>query len=127
MNEDHLKIESYRDLIVWKKSIVLIKQIYFITQTFPANEKFGLVSQMRRACVSIPSNIAEGHARRTTADYVRFISMSEGSLAELDTQLIVSIELSFCTKDETKEIFLLMSEIRKMLNALRRTLLAKIN
>jgi len=127
MNEDHLKIESYRDLIVWKKSIVLIKQIYFITQTFPANEKFGLVSQMRRACVSIPSNIAEGHARRTTADYVRFISMSEGSLAELDTQLIVSIELSFCTKDQTKEIFLLMSEIRKMLNALRRTLLAKIN
>ncbi len=127
MNEDKGKVEGYRDLIVWQKSIVLVKQVYQLTQNFPDDEKFGLVSQMRRAAVSIPSNIAEGQARRTTGDYVRFVSIAEGSLAELDTQLIVAIELSFCTRIQTKEVFLLMVEIRKMLNALRRSLMSKVN
>ena len=127
MHEDKGKVEGYRDLIVWQKSIVLVKQIYQLTQNFPDDEKFGLISQMRRAAVSIPSNIAEGQARRTTGDYVRFVSIAEGSLAELDTQLIVAIELSFCTRIQTKEIFLIMVEIRKMLNALRRSLMSKIN
>ena len=127
MHEDKAKVEGYRDLIVWQKSIALVKQIYQLTQNFPNDEKFGLVSQMRRAAVSIPSNIAEGQARRTTGDYVRFVSIAEGSLAELDTQLIVAIELSFCTRIQTKEIFLIMVEIRKMLNALRRSLMSKIN
>lgn len=121
------KVESYRDLTVWQKSIVLVRQIYQLTQDFPADEKFGLTPQMRHAAISVPSNIAEGQARRTAGDYVRFISMAEGSLAELDTQLILSIELSYCTKTQTKEIFLQMSEIRKMLNALRISLMSKIN
>lgn len=82
---------------------------------------------MRRAVVSIPSNIAEGQARRTTGDYVRFVSTAEGSLAELETQLIIAIELNFCSKAETENCFVLMVEIRKMLNALRRTLMNKIN
>ena len=82
---------------------------------------------MRRASVSIPSNIAEGQARRITGDYVRFVSMGEGSLAELDTQLILSIEPSYCAKTQTREIFLTMIEVRKMLNALRLNLMAKIN
>lgn len=82
---------------------------------------------MRRAVVSIPSNIAEGHARRTTPDYIRFVSTSEGSLAELETQLIIAIELNFCNKEETEAIFSLMLEIRKRLNALRRSLLNKLN
>ncbi len=111
MDEDKAKVEGYRDLIVWQKSITLVKQIYQLTQNFPDDEKFGLISQMRRAAISIPSNIAEGQARRTTGDYVRFVSIAEGSLAELDTQLIVAIELSFCTKIQTKEIFSLMVEI----------------
>jgi four helix bundle protein len=89
---------SYKNLIVWQKSIQLVKQIYKITQNFSPDEKFGLVSQMRRAGVSIPSNIAEGQARRTTGDYIRFVSTVEGSLAELETQLIIAIELNFCTK-----------------------------
>ncbi|MBA3634579.1 MAG: four helix bundle protein [Acidobacteria bacterium] len=127
MNEDKAKVEGYRDLIVWQKSITLVKQIYQLTQNFLTDEKFGLISQMRRAAVSIPSNIAEGQARRTTGDYVRFVSVAEGSLAELDTQLIVAIELSFCTKIQIKEIFSLMVEIRKMLNALPRSLMSKIN
>lgn len=114
-------------MIVWQKSIFLVKQIYLLTKTFPDEEKFGLTSQMRRASVSIPSNIAEGQGRRTTGDYVRFVSMAEGSLAELDTQLIISIELAYCSKEQIIEIFLIMSEIRKMLNALRRSLLKKIS
>lgn len=118
---------NYKNLIVWQKSILLVKQIYQLTQKFPSDEKFGLVSQMRRAVVSIPSNIAEGQARRTTGDYVRFVSISEGSLAELETQLIIAIELNFCTKEETDILFSLMLEIRKMLNALRRSLLNKLN
>lgn len=116
---------SYKGLIVWQKSVLLVKQIYLLTGKFPSEEKFGIVSQMRRAAVSIPSNIAEGQARRTTGDYIRFISNAEGSLAELDTQLIISIELSFCDKTTADECFSMMIEVRKMLNALRRSLLAK--
>ena len=118
---------NYKNLIVWQKSIILVKQIYLLTQKFPSEEKFGLVSQMRRAVVSVPSNIAEGKARRTTGDYIRFVSIAEGSLAELETQLIIAIELNFCLKSETESCFSLMLEIRKMLNALRRSLISKIN
>ena len=117
---------NYKNLIVWQKSITLVTLIYKLTAKFPSEEKFGIISQMRRAVVSIPSNIAEGHARRTTGDYIRFVSIAEGSLAELETQTIVSIKLDFCTESETTEIFSLMEEIRKMLNSLRRSLLAKM-
>lgn len=96
---------SYKNLIVWQKSIILVKLIYQLTQRFPAEEKFGLISQMRRAVVSIPSNIAEGQARRTTGDYVRFVSTAEGALAELETQLIIAIELNFCSKSETESSY----------------------
>jgi four helix bundle protein len=87
---------NYKNLVVWQKSIALVKLVYHLTGSFPSDEKFGIISQMRRAAVSVPSNIAEGQARRTTGDYIRFISNAEGSLAELDTQLIISIELSYC-------------------------------
>jgi four helix bundle protein len=116
---------SYRDLIVWQKSIALVKTIYKLTQECPSEEKFGLTSQMRRAAVSIPSNLAEGQARRTTPDFVRFISKAEGSAAELDTQIILAVELRFCTNDDVEDCFSLLIEIRKMLNALRRSLMAK--
>lgn len=118
-------VGSYKDLIVWQKSITLVKQVYLLTGTFPAEEKFGIISQMRRAAVSIPSNIAEGQARRTTGDYIRFVSNAEGSLAELETQFIISIEIGFCDKTSADGCFALMTEVRKMLNALRRSLLAK--
>jgi len=118
---------NYKELIVWQKSILFVKQIYALTGSFPSEEKFGLVSQLRRAAVSIPSNIAEGQARRTTGDYIRFVSTAEGSLAETETQLIISIELDYCTRSDTVELFGLMLEIRKMLNALRRSLISKQN
>src|SRR3982074_3892802 len=91
------KTQGYKDLVVWQKGIALAKLIYTITAKFPAEEKFGLVSQMRRAAVSIPSNIAEGQARHTTGEFIQFISHAEGSVAELDTQLILSVELRLAT------------------------------
>src|SRR5579859_7016456 len=89
------KPRSYHDLLVWKKGISLAKAVYKLTAEFPPEEKFGLISQMRRAAVSVPSNIAEGQARNTTGEFVQFISHAEGSLAELDTQLVLSAELGF--------------------------------
>ena len=116
------KTRSYKDLVVWQKGIALAKIIYELTQRFPSEEKFGIVAQMRRASVSIPSNIAEGQARHTTGEFIQFISHAEGSVAELDTQLILSIELKFCSDAEAKPAFCLISDLRKMLNVLRRKL-----
>ncbi len=118
------KVQGYKDLLVWQKGVQLAKEIYRITQTFPHDEKFGLVSQMRRAAVSIPSNIAEGQARHTTKEFVQFVSHAEGSVAETDTQLILARELGYCPEDRDAEASALLSDLRKMLNALRRTLVA---
>ena len=115
---------SYKDLVVWQKGISLAKLVYRLTESFPSEEEFGIVAQMRRAALSIPSNLAEGQARRTTGEFVQFISHAEGSVAELDTQLILSIELKFCSGTATDSTFALISEIRRMLNALRRKLCA---
>jgi four helix bundle protein len=118
------KTQNYKDLVVWQKGIALAKVIYGLTSTFPGEEKFGLVSQMRRAAVSIPSNIAEGQARHTTGEFIQFISHAEGSVAELETQLILSIELGFANADGAKAAFVLLDDIRRMLNGLRRKLSA---
>lgn len=116
---------SYKDLIVWQKGIALAKLIYQLTKKFPSEEKFGLVAQMRRAAVSIPSNIAEGQARHTTGEFIQFISHAEGSVAELDTQLILGIELKFCSRTAAEPAFTLLDESRRMLNSLRRRLTAR--
>ena len=92
-----------------------MKEVYLLTQPFPGEEKFGLVSQMRRAAVSVPSNIAEGQARRSTAEFMQFLSIAQGSLAELETQLVVSIELGFCSHDGTSELFGAIHRLQKML------------
>jgi len=114
--------QNYEDLLVWQKGIVLAKVVYRLTQSFPAEEKFGLVSQMRRAVVSIPSNLAEGQARHTPGEFVQFISHAEGSAAELDTQLILAVELGFSKKSAAIPVYELIDEIRRMLNALRRAI-----
>ncbi len=116
---------SYKDLLVWQKGIALAKLAYGLTRSFPSEEKFGIVVQMRRAAVSIPSNIAEGQARHTTGEFIQFISHAEGSVAELDTQLILSIELKFCSSATAEPAFVLIVELRRMLNALRRKLAAR--
>lgn len=116
---------SYKDLVVWQKGIALAKLVYQLTKNFPSEEKFGLLAQMRRAAVSIPSNIAEGQARHTTGEFIQFISHAEGSVAELDTQLILSIELKFCRDVGAEAAFELIAELRRMLNVLRRKLASR--
>ena len=116
------KVQSYHDLMVWQKSIALAKTIYKLSAEFPSEEKFGLISQMRRAAVSVPSNIAEGQARHTTGEFVLFISHAEGSLAELDTQLTLAAELNFLTPAQAKPCAGSIAELRRMLNGLRRAL-----
>jgi four helix bundle protein len=118
------QIRDYKDLVVWQKGMQLAKDVYQLTQSFPAEEKFGLVSQMRRAVVSVPSNVAEGQARNTTGEFVQFVSHAEGSLAELDTQIRLSIELGFCREATVKSIQELIIEEQKMLKSLRRSLKA---
>ena len=116
------KAQGYRDLVVWQKGIALAREIYILTTKLPSDEKFGLVSQMRRAAVSVPSNIAEGQARRTTGEFVQFISHAEGSVAELDTQLTLCEQLKLLSPTECQSAASLLDELRRMLNSLRRKL-----
>src|SRR3954470_14241745 len=118
------KTQNYKDLVVWQKGIALAKATYRLTRAFPNEEKFGLVSQMRRAAVLIPSNIAEGQARHTTGEFIQFISHAEGSVAELETQFILSIQLGFSQAEQTKPALSLLDDIRRMLKGLRRKLSA---
>lgn len=96
--------------------------VYELTRYFPSEERFGLVSQMRRAAISIPSNIAEGQARHTTREFIQFTSHAEGSLAELETQLVLGIELGYCNRREASHAQELTSQLKRMLNTLRRKL-----
>ena len=121
----NIKPQNYKDLVVWQKGIALAEMVYRLTQSFPSAEKFGLIAQMRRAAVSVPSNLAEGQARHTTGEFVQFISHAEGSVAELDTQLILSNELRFCDHVSTAPVSALIDELRRMLNVLRRKLGAR--
>ena len=114
--------QGFRDLFVWQKSMMLVKQVYAMTRSFPIDERFGLTSQMRRAAVSIPSNIGEGQARHTTGEFIQFISNAEGSVAELETQLEIAADLAYRTPAQKDSILALAEEVRKMLNALRRRL-----
>ena len=113
------RIRTHRDLNVWKEAIDLAKGIYSLTKGFPREEIHGLVSQMRRAAVSIPSNIAEGAARSSRKDFIRFLYVALGSLAELETQLLLSRELGFTESSEIDEA---VDRIRKMLIGLIRNL-----
>ncbi len=113
---------GYKDLIVWQRSIALVTRIYEVTAGFPADERFGLIAQMRRAAVSVPSNIAEGQARHTTGEFIHGISHAEGSAAELETQLVIAVQLGFCAEPAVADVFGMLSEVRRMLNSLRRRL-----
>jgi four helix bundle protein len=116
---------NFKDLIAWQKAMQVAELVYKLTSKFPSEEKFGLVSQMRRAAISVPSNIAEGQARHTTGEFVQFISHAEGSVAELETQLMLSIKLAFTTAEAVAPTLSLLDEVRRMLNALRRSLVTR--
>jgi four helix bundle protein len=112
-------IKNYKDLIVWQKSMDLVEDVYRLTSRFPAEEKFGLVVQLRRAVVSVPSNIAEGHSRTGDKDYVRFLSIAIGSLAEVETQMLICLRLRYTERENCTKLFLLIEEVQKMLHTLR--------
>jgi four helix bundle protein len=113
---------SYKSLIVWQKAVDLVLRIYETTKCFPFEEKYGLSSQMRRAAVSIPSNIAEGHERHTTREFILGVSHAQGSAAELETQLTIAVRLGICPDALGEEVSNLIAEVRRLLNSLRRKL-----
>ena len=112
---------THKDLNVWKKSMNLVVLTYKITSQFPKEELFGLASQMRRAAVSIPSNIAEGHGRNSEKDLVRFLYFALGSASELETQILLSQNLGFMTEDAFNQISELNTEVIKMMGSLIRS------
>lgn len=111
-------MQSYRDLIVWQKSIDLVTNVYKIVGTFPKEEMYALSSQVKRAAVSVPSNIAEGHDRNSDKEFCQFLCIARGSLAELETQLIIANNLGYIDKDVVEKVLKDCDEVGKMLNAL---------
>jgi four helix bundle protein len=112
----------YRDLIVWQKAMDLVVEIYRLSQTFPAIEKYGLASQIQRAAVSIPSNIAEGHARKSSGAFLNHLSIAAGSLAELETQVVLAQRLDYCNEVTSRSLLNITDEIGRMLNGLKNSL-----
>jgi four helix bundle protein len=115
---------NHRDLVVWQKAMDLVTKIYKVTATFPNEERFGLSSQMRRAAVSVPSNIAEGHGRKATAAYLNYLSIAYGSLMELETQIEIALRLNFIDPEKISSLLVQTTEIAKMLNGLKKYLSA---
>ena len=120
-----MKTKSYKDLIVWQRAIELVLAIYSLTKKFPKEEQYGLISQLRRAVISIASNIAEGYARQHKLEYIQFLSMAFGSCAELETQLIIAQRLGYGLSEEYDNVSSLLEEVSRMLNTMIRTLKAK--
>ncbi|MDT8299906.1 MAG: four helix bundle protein [Sedimentisphaerales bacterium] len=112
------KVKTYRDLFVWQKSMVLVTEVYKISKSFPKDETYGLVSQMRRCAISIPSNIAEGYGRNSTVDYIRFLRVVAGSLYELQTQIEIAFNLRYLDKLEYDKMYESSREIERMLSSL---------
>jgi len=115
-------IKSYRDLIVWQKSMTLAVETYQLTRRLPTREQFGIASQLRRASVSIPANLAEGHARGSRGDFRRHVSVARGSLAEVETHLELTRRIGLITRKETATVESLAAEVGRMLSALLRRL-----
>ena len=118
-------VNSYQGLKVWQLGMGLAKEIYMLTKVFPRDELYGLTSQIRRAVVSIPANIAEGHAKDSTKEFIRHISIAQGSLAEVETHLLLAISLEYCITEKTESTLKHCSDESKMLASLRRALKAK--
>ena len=109
---------SFRDLIVWQRAMELTTEIYRLTEGFPKAEVYGLASQMRRAAVSVPSNIAEGAGRGSKREFCRFLDVARGSICEVQTQLIIAGNLRFAPPERLSEVELIANEVGRMLNGL---------
>jgi four helix bundle protein len=113
------KVKTFRDLLVWQKAMRLVTDVYRFTKAFPKEETYGITSQIRRCAVSIPSNIAEGHGRYSTNDYVRFLDIATGSLFELQTQLEIAKNLEYLREVDFLSLHELTREIERMLSSLK--------
>ena len=126
MNDENIhesaKVKHYKELLVWQRSMLLAKLAYQLTLRFPAEEKFGLVSMICRTAVSIPSSIAKGQARHETRDFLQQLSYADGYLAELETQLLLSVELGFCSESDVQAPLKEIDELQRMLTAICRKL-----
>jgi four helix bundle protein len=126
MNEGNA-VRSYQDLKVWQSGIGTAESVYRLTAKFPKHELYGLSSQMQRAAVSVPSNITEGSSRDSTREYLRHLSIAVGSLAELETQLIIAHRLEYCAVEQQEVLSARIKEIGRMLSGLQRSLRAKLD
>jgi len=118
-----MKVKNYQELIVWQKAMDLVEDVYKASRNFPREEIYALTSQVRRAAVSIPSNIAEGQGRRTTSDFLRHLSIAYGSLREVETQILIAIRLRYLTQKNTEEVMKLAGEVGRLLNGLMNSLM----
>jgi four helix bundle protein len=114
------KVESYEDLIAWQKAYALVIEVYEVSKTFPADERFGLTQQVRRAAVSVPSNIAEGWGRNTRSDYARFVDVARGSVYELQTQLKLAAGLGYLSQQHN--VLQSVAEVERIINGLSNAL-----
>ena len=115
-------LHDHKELIAWQKAIELVEEVYKMTQTFPKEEMFGIISQMRRCSISIPSNIAEGHSRNSSGEFKQFLGIAKGSSAELETQLIIAQKLGCITNEKLGEINSVLVNVRKLISGLLRSL-----
>ena|SRR5437667_6336301 len=122
----HSKVTSYRDLTVWQRAMDLVDVIYELTKSFPKDERFGLTAQLQRCSVSIPSNIAEGHGREHLGEYVHHLSIANGSLMELETQLLIASRRRYITTGELEPVLELSRVVGRLLAGLVRALKARI-
>jgi four helix bundle protein len=111
-------VQSYRELVAWNKAMELVTEIYRVTHTFPKDELFGLMSQLRRAAVSVPSNIAEGKGRLSKGEFRQFLGNARGSLAEVETQILIAQNLSYLDKSAAEKLLAMVEEVGKVLNGL---------
>ena len=121
-----MKSSDFRELIVWQKAMELTKEVYSLVKLLPNEETYALSGQMRRAVVSVPSNIAEGEGRNSEKDFVRFLSQARGSLWELSTQLEICEQVGYLNRQQTQVALGMIIEVSKMINSLSNTLLSRI-
>ncbi len=117
-----MNTSDYKELIVWRKAMLLARTIYEIVKLLPEQEQYSLSHQLRKCAVSIPSNIAEGQSRRSTKEFIQFLSIANGSRAEAETQLRLCVMLNYCKEDDIAEAIKLLEEISKMIASLQQSL-----
>ncbi len=122
MERNVQKSRSYQDLEVWKLAVDFVKKIYQVTANFPAAEIYGLTNQIRKAAISVPSNIAEGQGRNSSREFRQYLAIALGSLAEIETQLIIAKEINYLSAEELNPLLSILDRIRKMTKGLSNTL-----